>query len=170
MTQVGEPLEAKMRMFDEPDLARPRSGHPGWQQCQGPVRLPDHQVFDASMALDTNNYDEFTASRMERISNPLLARQTPGIMTLVRPALEKRICASASPRPSFVPVRRHASLTWSTSSTSRSRRKPPGAPAASPRNCYATTSSPSIHVESAVMWSRPMKLVFDAACHASDST
>jgi hypothetical protein len=27
-----------------------------------------------------------------------------------------------------------------------------------------------IHVESAVMWSRPMKLVFDAACHASDST
>ena len=40
-------------------------------------------MFDASVALDTNNYDEFTASWMERISNPLLARQTPGSMTLV---------------------------------------------------------------------------------------
>ena len=28
----------------------------------------------------------------------------------------------------------------------------------------------SIHVESAVMWSCPMKLVFDAVCHTSDST
>jgi hypothetical protein len=97
MTQVGEPLEAKTRMFDEPDLARPRSGHPGWQQCQGPVRLPDHQVFDASVALDTNNYDEFTASRMERISNPLLARQTPGIMTLVRQNQGRHI-------PSYAPA------------------------------------------------------------------
>ena len=83
-------------MFDQPDLARPRCGHPGWQQCQGPVRLPDHQVFGASVALDTNNYDEFTASRMERISNPFLARQTPGSLPLVRPA-----AARATPlRPS----------------------------------------------------------------------
>ena len=71
-------------MFDEPYLARPRCGHPCWQQCQGLVRLPDHQVFDASVALDTNDYNEFTASRVERISNPLLARQIPGSMTLVR--------------------------------------------------------------------------------------
>jgi hypothetical protein len=86
-------------MFHEPDLARPRCGHPGWQQCQGPVRLPDHQVFDASVALDTNNYDEFTASWMERISNPLLARQTPGSMTLVRPAQANRISGPLSVTP-----------------------------------------------------------------------
>ena len=84
MTQIGEPLEAKPWIFDEPDLARLRSGHPGWQQCQGPVGLPNHQVFDASVALDTNNYDEFTTSWMERVSDPLLARRTPGSMTLVR--------------------------------------------------------------------------------------
>ena len=56
-------------------------------------------MFDASVALDTNNYDEFTASRMERISNPRLARQTPGSMNfLVRPGRERPIwprdCAS----------------------------------------------------------------------------
>ena len=48
-------------------------------------------MFDASVALDTNDYDEFTASWMERISNPLLARQTPGSMTLVRPESVTRI-------------------------------------------------------------------------------
>ena len=82
-------------MFDEPDLARPRCGHPGWQQCQRPVRLPNHQVFDTSVALDANNHDEFTASRMKRISNPLLARQTPGSMTLLRPAAGKSHAAAA---------------------------------------------------------------------------
>ena len=84
-------------MFDQPDLARPRCGHPGWQQCQGPVRLPDHQVFGASVALDTNNYDEFTASRMERISNPFLARQTPAVCRwFARQRQEPRRCG---PRP-----------------------------------------------------------------------
>jgi hypothetical protein len=61
--------------------------------------LPDHQVFDASVALDTNNYDEFTASWMERISDPLLARQTPGSMTLVRRAWANHILGPLSAMP-----------------------------------------------------------------------
>ena len=43
------------------------------------------------MALDTNDYNGYTASQTERISNPLFARQTPGSMTLVRPAAAKLI-------------------------------------------------------------------------------
>jgi IstB-like ATP binding protein len=56
----------------------------------------------------------------------------------------KSICASASPRRSFVRVRRGASSTWSISSISLSRRKPPAAAGASPRTCYAMISSPSM--------------------------
>ena len=41
------------------------------------------------------------------------------------------------------PVRRGASSTWSISSISLNRRRPPAAPAASPRNCYVMISSPS---------------------------
>ena len=56
-------------------------------------------MFDASVALDTNNYDEFTASWMERISDPLLARQTPGSMTLVRRAWANHILGPLSAMP-----------------------------------------------------------------------
>src|SRR5271165_729648 len=66
------------------------------------------------------------------------------VSSSAEPGPAKLICASASPQRSFAPVRRGASSTWSISSTSLSKRKPPAAPAASPRNCYAMISSPSM--------------------------
>jgi IstB-like ATP binding protein len=59
---------------------------------------------------------------------------------LCRPAPAKLTCASASRRRSFVPGRRGAFSTWSTSSISSNRRRPPAAPADSPS--YGMISSP----------------------------
>ena len=60
---------------------------------------------------------------MERIEDPHLERQTPGIVTLVRPAPAKPTWQSPSPEVAFEPAAAVGSTTWSISSIG-SRPKP----------------------------------------------
>jgi hypothetical protein len=69
-------------------------------------------MVDAFVALAANRDNNLAAPRMEWIKDPHFNRQTPGIMTLVRPA----------------PVR--ATSAW----RSVSRRSKPGAASTSPRS------------------------------------
>ena len=78
-----------------------------------------------SMALATNRNNNFAAPRVERIEDAKLKRRAPGIMTLVRPAPAKPICASQWPRRSSAAGPGGASSTWSTWSISWNKKKPP---------------------------------------------
>src|SRR5258708_6527941 len=50
----------------------------------------------ASMTLRGDDYDRLAAARVKRIDNPNLNRQTPGSMTLLRPAQARPGLQSAS--------------------------------------------------------------------------
>jgi hypothetical protein len=63
-----------------------RLGHPGRQQRQGAIGLPDNEVIGACMPPNADHRDEITRARMKPIRDPDFKRRTPGSMTLVRPA------------------------------------------------------------------------------------
>jgi hypothetical protein len=82
--EFGQPLQRKTRIVDEFVRRWVRLGHPGREQSQGPIRLPDDEMIASRMPLGADDDDEFAASRMVGIGNPRLKSQTPGSMMLVR--------------------------------------------------------------------------------------
>ena len=73
-----------------------RLGHPGRQQRQGAIGLPDNEVIGACMPPDADHRDEITRARVKPVRDPDFKRRTPGSMTLVRPAPARRISPSPS--------------------------------------------------------------------------
>jgi len=70
-------------------------------------------MVNASVALAADRDNNLAAPWMEGITDPHFNRRTPGIMTLVRPAPVKLICALPSPQRSSVLAPEAASSTWS---------------------------------------------------------
>ena len=66
-----------------------RLDHPGRQQCQSPIGLPDDEVVGAGVPLDTDDGDDLAAARVKWIRDPDLKRRTPGSMTLLPPSLRR---------------------------------------------------------------------------------
>ena len=119
-----------------------RLGHPGRQQRQAAIGLPDNEVIGACMPPDADHRDEITRARVKPVRDPDFKRRTPGSMTLVCPASARRSgqrhraklhpsmdragassppsISSISSRPKVEPDARDASPTISPASTSSS--------------------------------------------------
>jgi hypothetical protein len=89
--EFGQTVQRKARMGDELVRRWVWLDHPGRKQSQGPIRLMDDEMITSRMPLGADNTDEIAASRMIRIGDLRLKSQTPGSMTLVRPARAKAI-------------------------------------------------------------------------------
>jgi hypothetical protein len=72
-------------------------------------------MVDACVALAADRDNNLAAARMEWIKDPHFNRQTPGIMTLVRPAPARPIWPLRSPGAAFAPAHAAASTTSSIS-------------------------------------------------------
>ena len=75
-----------------------RLGHPGRQQRQAAIGLPDNEVIGACMPPDADHRDEITRARVKPVRDPDFKRRTPGSMTLVCPASARAWLAIAIAR------------------------------------------------------------------------
>src|SRR5262249_20958600 len=78
------------------------SCHPRGKQRQCAIRLPDNKMLSTSKLLAGEYSDQRSTSGMERVDDLDLKSQTPGILTLVRPAPAK----ATSRQPSCSPTSR----------------------------------------------------------------
>src|ERR1700747_1481481 len=129
--QLDEPSDSQPWACCERCRASNILAHPGRDQGECPVRLHHDQMVLAGEALAVLDLHHLPSPRMERIEDQNLARRTPGIVTLSRPASAKRTYRSLSAMPPVSTDTRSCSPPPWTSSTPWQRLRPPAGSSAS---------------------------------------
>src|SRR5262245_24649418 len=84
--QLHEPIDGQTRARRESAGASGFLAHPRRQQSECAVALTDDQMLRPGESLPVQHRDRLTEARMEWVVDDHLTRQTPGIVTLPRPA------------------------------------------------------------------------------------
>jgi hypothetical protein len=86
LAQLYKPFDRQTRKRHQSRRARYFIAHPRRNQRERAVRLDDDQMLRTGKSPAAYNLNQMVETRMKRVVNDGFIRQTPGIVTLPRPA------------------------------------------------------------------------------------